>query len=77
MKAGGWTRRLGAGDRGRRSPADRAPARPRAGTGTSRTAIELAAMLRATAAMIAVNSTPSIAPAATAADARTKLNSPI
>ena len=47
-----------------------------AGIGTSRTAIELAAMLSATVAMIAVKSTPSIAPAATAAAARTKLNSP-
>ena len=34
-------------------------------------------MLTATAAMIAMNSTPSIVPAATATDARTKLNSPI
>ena len=42
-----------------------------------RTAVELTAMLTATAAMIAVNRVSSMAAAAAAADASTKLNSPI
>ena len=56
-----------------RRPAARRPPGP----GRAGPAIELAAMLSATAAMIAVNSTPSIVPAATATEASTKLNSPI
>ena len=47
------------------------------GTPTILTAIELAAMLTATDAMMAVNRTLSMALAASAADASTKLNSPI
>ena len=47
------------------------------GTPIRRTAVELTAMLIATAAMMAVKSVWSMAAAAPAAEASTKLNSPI